>query len=198
MKLQIYFCLFASACLCRAVDLRYWIEPCENPATKCASYDAQMAEWALQDWQRFSDGKLKLEKTTDVKRANIRVYWAAQNQGLYGEARAFQEANIRGAEVYVLPDLSAMGRDISAASKADPLLRDAIVYLTCLHETGHALGLAHTDAFPDIMYSFQFGGDIPEYFGRYRRRLVTRADIAKTSAISPNDRQHLLAALGRW
>ena len=73
------------------------------------------------------------------------------------------------------------------------LLRDAIVYLTCLHETGHALGLAHTAAFDDIMYSFQFGGDIAEYFGRYRRQLSARADIHKHAGMSDADRKHLAA-----
>ncbi len=77
----------------------------------------------------------------------------------------------------------------------DRLLRDAIVYLTCLHETGHALGLSHTAVFDDIMYSFQYGGDIPEYFGRYRRRLQNRDDIRKNSGMSEADRKHLLAAL---
>jgi hypothetical protein len=157
-----------------------------------------MAEWALLDWQRSAGDQLHLEKTTDRRRANIRVHWASQNEGLYGEARPFIEDGIRGAEVYVLPDLSAMGRDISAATRADSLLRDAIVYLTCLHETGHALGLSHTSAFPDIMYTFSAGGDIPEYFGRYRRRLGSRADIAKTSAISPQDHARLLVALSQY
>ena len=57
-------------------------------------------------------------------------------------------------------------------------LRDTIVYLTCLHESGHALGLVHTRAFADIMYSFQYGGDITAYFERYRVQLKMRADIA--------------------
>ena len=77
----------------------------------------------------------------------------------------------------------------------DRLLRDAIVYLTCLHESGHALGLSHTKAFADIMYSFQYGGDIDEYFGRYRRKLQTRADIAKNSGMSAEDRARLLEIL---
>jgi hypothetical protein len=89
----------------------------------------------------------------------------------------------RGANIYVLP---------SVAPGADPLLRDAIVYLTCLHETGHALGLAHTAAFADIMYSFQYGGDIREYFARYRRQLSTRSDIRKHSGMSDDDRRRLL------
>jgi hypothetical protein len=75
---------------------------------------------------------------------------------------------------------------------ADPLLRDAIVYLTCVHETGHALGLEHTADFADIMYNFQFGGDIEEYFGRYRRLLGTREDIRKNAGMSPADRAALL------
>ena len=73
----------------------------------------------------------------------------------------------------------------------DPLLRDTIVYLTCLHETGHALGLAHTAGFADIMYSFQYGGDIPEYFGRYRRELAARVDIRKHSGMSLDDRKRI-------
>jgi predicted Zn-dependent protease len=67
-----------------------------------------------------------------------------------------------------------------------------VLYLTCLHESGHALGLEHTDAFADIMYNFQYGGDIAEYFARYRRLLTVREDIRKHSGISPDDRRHLL------
>jgi len=41
------------------------------------------------------------------------------------------------------------------------------------------------------MYSFQYGGDIPEYFGRYRRLLESRADIRKHSGMSAADRQRV-------
>jgi len=156
-----------------------------------------MAEWAFNDWQRASEGKLHLERVTQRRLANIRVHWASANQGLYGEAVPFVEDGLRGFEVYVLPDLGAMGRDIAQASRVDSLLRDAIVYLTCLHETGHALGLAHTDQFADIMFSFQFGGDIPAYFDRYRKQLRTRADIETVTGTSANDRARLLNVLSR-
>ena len=82
-----------------------------------------------------------------------------------------------------------------ARAGEDQLLRETVVYLTCLHETGHALGLAHTAAFADIMYTFQYGGDIAEYFGRFRRKLKAREDIARTSAISVADHSALMLAL---
>jgi hypothetical protein len=102
----------------------------------------------------------------------------------------------RGAEIYVLPDMRFLGKEVAEAAGADPLLRDAIVYLTCLHESGHALGLPHTARFDDIMYSFGYGGDIREYFGRYRRKLSLRNDIRKHSGVSNADRERLVRLLG--
>ena len=55
------------------------------------------------------------------------------------------------------------------SARQDRLFRHTVVYITCLHETGHALGLPHTRAFADVMYSFEYGGNILEFFGRYRR-----------------------------
>ena len=72
---------------------------------------------------------------------------------------------------------------------------DTIVYLTCLHESGHALGLQHTDQFADIMFYFGYGGDIFEYFGRYLRKLTVREDIRKNPGLSPADRRHLMEKL---
>ncbi|HSP69496.1 MAG TPA: hypothetical protein VLN48_17355 [Bryobacteraceae bacterium] len=187
--------LLLAASSAYGIDLRYWIEPCTRPETACRKADLQLAEWSLDAWQAASGGKLKLEKTDQMSRANIRLHWADSEQGQYGETRALMIQGMRVAEVYVRPDLRAMGPDISSAGSSDPLLRDTIVYLTCLHETGHALGLAHTADFPDIMYSFQFGGDIPEYFGRYRRKLRARADIAQNSGISAQDQARLIQVL---
>jgi len=188
--------LLLSACSAYGIDLRYWIEPCTRPETGCQKADTQLAEWALQAWQATSDGKLHLAKTDHMSQANIRVHWADAESGKYGETRAFDMGGMRGAEVYVLPDLRGMGPDILAAGTQDPLFRDTIVYLTCLHETGHALGLSHTADFADIMYFFGYDkGDVREYFGRYRRKLRDRADIAKNSGISPQDRARLIPLL---
>lgn len=194
MKQWLTILLF-SACSAYGLDLRYWIEPCTRPETSCQKADVQLAEWAFEAWQTASDGQLHLERTEQMSRANIRLHWADSQQGQYGETRPFIADGMRGAEVFVRPELRSMGPQIFAAASQDVLLRDAIVYLTCLHETGHALGLPHTADFPDIMYSFQYGGDIPEYFGRYRRKLGERADIAKNSGISPQDKARLTRTL---
>jgi predicted Zn-dependent protease len=76
-------------------------------------------------------------------------------------------------------------------------LRDSIVYLTCLHELGHALGLAHTDDFRDIMYFFGYGGDIVAYFTRYRSQLHSRPDIAKVSGLSDADVSRIQTMYGK-
>ena len=170
------------SCVAHATAYRYWVQPCTSPESGCHRDDPELAQWAVEAWQAASGGALTFERVADEPRAHIRIYWANGNQGLYGETRPIQVGGVPGAEVYVLPTAGANG---------DALLRDAIVYLTCLHETGHALGLIHTAAFADIMYSFQYGGDIPEYFGRYRRLLSTRVDIRKHSGMSEADRKHL-------
>ena len=180
MKFLALLCL---ACAAPCATLRYWVEPCGGPAAGCQAGDPELAQWAMEAWQGASSGHLTLEKTADREKAHIRVFWSGGRPGLYGEARPILVDGVRGAEVYVLPPPESTGND--------PLLRDAIVYLTCVHETGHALGLAHTAAFADIMYSFQYGGDIPEYFGRYRRLLSARADIRKHSGMSADDRHRI-------
>jgi hypothetical protein len=173
--------LLLLATTANAVTLRYWVEACDKPERGCRGGDAELAVWAMEAWQAASDGGLVLQRTDDREKAHIRVNWSGGHAGLYGEARPILVEGLRGAEVYVLPP----PEDVQG------LLRETIVYLTCLHETGHALGLPHTDAFADIMYSFQYGGDIPEYFGRFRRQIGVRTDIRKHSGMSDADRKKL-------
>ncbi len=171
----------------------YWIEPCASPESRCEARDPELAEWALQAWQRAAGGRLLLTRTAEKNKARIRVYWAAGGAGNYGEIRPIVVDGQRGAEVYVRPDLAALGPEIAAAGRQDPLFRHTVVYLTCLHETGHAFGLSHTAAFDDIMYFFGHGGDLVEYFARYRRQLASREDIRRHPGVSPADRARLAA-----
>jgi hypothetical protein len=102
----------------------------------------------------------------------------------------------RGAAVFIRPDTAALGDEIAARARLDALFRESIVYLTCLHELGHALGLGHTANFDDVMYFFGFGGDITEFFDRYRRTLEDRDDIRGSAGLSRGDLEQLAALYG--
>lgn len=181
--------------LCRALsaadEYTFWVDPCTKEAqqaTACLPGDDELGAWAFEAWQRESHGAVSVSKSLTEAHARIRIHWANGAMNLYGETQPMVVDGRRGAVIYVLPDMKALGADIERATRSDRLLRDAIVYLTCLHEAGHALGLEHTSDFADIMYSFRYGGDIVEYFERYRRLLKTRADIPAHSGISDADR----------
>jgi hypothetical protein len=148
--------------------------------------DRELAQWALEAWRRSSPGKLRFRPASE-KEALVRIYWAGPEGGEYGEMRPIVVGGQRGAAVYIRPDVEGLGPDIAERATEDGLLRDSIVYLTCLHELGHALGLEHTRDFRDIMFYFGYGGDIVEYFERYRRQVHTRKDIAMVSGLSDAD-----------
>jgi hypothetical protein len=169
-----------------AAGTSFWIAPCIDPSTGCESGDLDLARWALQAWETASQGKLHFVETRDQSSALLRFIWTSPTGGLYGETVPINVNGQPGSQIYIVNTTSGI---------KDHLLRDTIVYLTCLHESGHALGLSHTDQFADIMYYFGYGGDTNEYFGRYRRRLSTRDDIRKNSGLSEADRKNLSAKL---
>jgi hypothetical protein len=120
--------------------------------------------------------------------ATIRLHWVSAAEGQYGEMRARRVDGRVVADVFIRPDTDGLGPDIARAARLDPLFRDTIVYLTCVHEIGHAFGLEHTAAFADIMYSFQYGGDFVAYFRRFRDRLGGWDDIRTADPFSDADR----------
>ena len=154
--------------------------------------DTELARWALEAWQRASDNAIRFEPAPESS-ALVRVYWAEPTEGQYGEMQSLIVGGRIGAAVYIRPDMNSLGPDIARRAARDPLLRETIVYLTCVHELGHAVGMRHTRDYADIMYYFGYGGDIPNYFGRYRAELRSRADIAKVSGLSPGDVMRLRA-----
>jgi hypothetical protein len=149
--------------------------------------DAELAAWALESWERAAGGALKFVPAAGENDALVRLYWVPAAGGQYGEMRPLDVGGRRGAAVYIRPDMAALGPEVAAAARLDALFRDTVVYLTCLHELGHALGLSHTAEFEDVMYFFGFGGDIGEFFGRYRRTLEERGDIRGSPGLSPGD-----------
>jgi hypothetical protein len=152
--------------------------------------DRQLALWAFGAWQRGASGGLRLDAASEPD-AIVRLYWADPRDGQYGEMRRIVVGGRRGAAVFIRPDVDVLGPDIAERANADVLLRDTIVYLTCLHELGHAFGLEHTRDFRDIMYFFGYGGDVVQYFGRYRAQIRSRSDIAAISGLSDADVKRL-------
>jgi hypothetical protein len=195
---KLIFWLMAAAASLPAEEFSYWIEPCSAEIAHesgCTAGDPELAQWALHAWQRAARPSLDFPAAAE-DHARVRIYWASRRTRLYGEAHPIMVDGKPGSAIYVNPDVSQLGEDIYAAAARDHLLRDAIVYLTCLHESGHALGLSHTGKFEDIMYSFGYGGDIPKYFDRYRRLLSERDDIRTHSGLSAYDRKRLLDLFG--
>lgn len=157
-----------------------------NPREGFRPADRQLAQWALDAWQRAIGSALTVTPAPEAA-ARVRLYWAGPQSGQYGEMRSLQVNGQLGAAVYIRPDTESLGADIDAIATRDPLFRETVVYLTCVHELGHAFGLEHTADFRDIMYSFQYGGDFVEYFSRYRRQLKSRDDVARVSGLSEAD-----------
>ena len=155
--------------------------------------DRQLAQWAFEAWERAGAGRFHFEAAPESS-ALVRLYWAEPNGSEFGEMQPLIVGGRRGAAVFIRPDVQSLGPDVAPRAEKDDLLRDSIVYLTCLHELGHALGLPHTRDFRDIMFFFGYGGDIADYFNRYRKQLSSRNDIASVSGLSDSDVSHIREA----
>lgn len=154
--------------------------------------DEMLATWALKAWQKASGDAFEITPASRDS-ALIQLFWVSGGDGLYGETVPIRVGGRLGAAIFVLPNTEALGREIATLAGRDPLFRDAVVYMTCLHELGHALGLGHSDDYDDIMYFFGHGGDIPGYFRRYRDKLRSRDDIRRHPGLSDGDIRKLRA-----
>ncbi|HXM40151.1 MAG TPA: hypothetical protein VN924_02815 [Bryobacteraceae bacterium] len=187
--------LWVAAALLQATEVySYWIQPCTEVLAAhsgCDAADPELARWALEAWQRSGGSGLRFAAASEEDDALVRFYWLGRSPQLYGDNHTVFLNGKRVRVVEVQPDLAQFGPRMAAAGQSDELFRDTVVYLTCLHEIGHVLALPHTDDFTDIMYSFQYGGDVVEYFNRYRRAIRARPDIREHSGISEADRKRV-------
>ena len=163
-----------------------WIDQATAPAGASV-----LVERAVVTWATVLGKSVTLRRTDARQDAVVRVRFAG-SRGLFGEARPQLDpatGAIVSADVVIATDT---GGD-------DPTTQRIVLYLTALHELGHALGLRHTDNFADIMYSFRRPDDGERYFAAYRQRLKSAAEIGSPAAtgLSPNDRAAVRELYGR-
>ncbi len=162
------------------------------PSFGSESGDIELAAWAFKEWERSARGTIRLARIADEGTARIRLYWRPSGTGKYGQAQTHIANRQRVALVFILPSI-ARQKILGPAASRDPLLRDTVLYLSCLHEIGHALGLGHSAAPDDVMHTTASTAN----FQRYRRTIASREDIAGASWLSPNDQSQLRALYAR-
>jgi hypothetical protein len=163
--------------------IRVWIDPAGMPS----GADALVA-MAMKTWTDAALGRLKLLKVSAA--ADVQVHFV-QSDGVFGETAP--RVDPRTGEIVAAEIV------ITAATSGDTLDGRIVIYLTALHEIGHALGLAHTDAFDSIMHRFQRPDDAERYFGSCRARLRSAADIGteRATGLSSEDVRALRALYDR-
>jgi len=151
-----------------------WVDTAHAPAGA-----AMLVERAMKNWSDASNGQLTLIKAAVRADAAIRIVFVSSDH-VYGEAAPRVDPKtgfIAQADVA-----------INSAVPDDPLDARIVVYLTALHELGHAIGLPHSDTFNAIMYRFRRADDGERYFGAYRRAIRSVDDVGvSASHLDPED-----------
>jgi hypothetical protein len=166
-------------------EVPLWIE---RPNVPPAVVD--MVRRAARRWSRASEGVLRFREAAEFPSDGIRVRFVRDDEN-FGEAAPYVD---RGSGRIVRADVV-----LRMDPPGDDLQKQLVVYLSALHELGHALGLRHTREFSDVMYQFRQPADPARYFQAYRKKVRSPEDIGSEAAsgLSAQDLRALRQLYGR-
>jgi hypothetical protein len=158
-----------------AEALPLWIEQPMVPPDR-----VEMVRRAARSWSRASGGVLRFVEEAEFPSSGIRIRFVRDDEN-FGEAAPHvdrRSGRIVRADVVLVME-----------PPGDGLQKQLVVYLSALHELGHALGLRHAEEFGSIMYAFRGPADPARFFQGYRNKLRSAQDIGSEAAsgLTPRD-----------